>query len=101
LIRKGDLIRDLRDEKSQAYRVTSQLQMNNPVHNGLYELLLAPDKFERCLGASCRQLASAASVTWVTTTCPTSRPTKSRRSAWGNNRTMSMPKCCYPLGLAG
>ena len=49
LDRDGYLIKDLRDEKSQAYRVTSQLQLENPGHNGLYELLLKPNTFERCL----------------------------------------------------
>jgi len=47
--RDGYLVRDTQDEKNQAFRVTSQLQLDNPGHNGLYELLLDPNKFERCL----------------------------------------------------
>ena len=47
LDRDGYLIKDLRDEKSQAYRVTSQLQLENPGHNGLYELLLGREESAR------------------------------------------------------
>lgn len=47
LDRDGYLIRDLRDEKSQAYRVSAPLQLENPGHNGLYELLLGREESAR------------------------------------------------------
>lgn len=55
LTREGVVIRDKRDEKdpeapvSRAYRVTRNWNLTNPTESGIYDVLLAGGRFEKCV----------------------------------------------------
>jgi len=49
LLQDGVLITDKRQSVSIAYDVQSELKLTNPTESGIYEVLIKPNKWEKCL----------------------------------------------------